>query len=452
MSGFDFDLFVIGGGSGGVRAARIAAGHGAKVAIAEEDRFGGTCVNRGCVPKKLMVYASRYPMEVASAAAFGWQASATGFDWNTLIGNKDVEIERLNGIYLRNVEASGVTVFASRATVVDPHTLQLADGRSVTARVILVAVGGHPDRGHDFPGRDLAITSDDLFHLPALPRRTLIVGGGYIAVEFAGILAGLGSDTTLLYRAEHLLRGFDDELRLALEDAYRQRGITLRSQARVARIDRAGAALTVTLEDGGTLDVDCVLLCTGRRPNVAGLGLEAAGVELDDKGAVRVDALSQSSVPSIYAVGDVTNRVNLTPAAIREGQAFADTVFGGKPTPVDHAVVPTAVFSTPELGTVGLTEAKARERFPQLKVFRSSFRPMKASLSGGNERVVLKLLVDGADSDRIVGAHMLGEGAGELIQLLGVALTMRATKADFDRTLAVHPTVAEEWVTLRTAS
>ncbi|TJZ73875.1 glutathione-disulfide reductase [Chitiniphilus eburneus] len=452
MSGFDFDLFVIGGGSGGVRAARIAAGHGARVAIAEEDHFGGTCVNRGCVPKKLMVYASRYPAEIASAAAFGWQASATGFDWSTLIGNKDVEIERLNGIYRRNVEASGVTVFASRAVVTDPHTLQLADGRSVTAAHILVAVGGHPDRGHDFPGRDLAITSDDVFHLPALPRRVLIVGGGYIAVEFAGIFAGLGSETTLLYRAEHLLRGFDDELRLALEDAYRQHGITLRAQARVQRVERAGTALAVTLEDGGTVEVDTVLLCTGRRPNTTGLGLEAAGVALDEKGAVRVNEFSQSSVASIHAVGDVTNRVNLTPAAIREGQAFADTVFGGKPTPVDHAVVPTAVFSTPELGTVGLTEAAARERYPQLKVYRSSFRPMKASLSGGSERVVLKLLVDGADDDRIVGAHMLGEGAGELIQLLGVALTMRATKADFDRTLAVHPTVAEEWVTLRTAS
>ncbi|UXY14438.1 glutathione-disulfide reductase [Chitiniphilus purpureus] len=450
MPQFDFDLFVIGGGSGGVRAARVAARHGARVAIAEPDRFGGTCVNRGCVPKKLLVYASRFPDEFDKAASFGWQVGVPAFDWTTLLRNKDAEIDRLNAIYLRNIEAAGVVVHPCRAVVRDAHSVTLEDGMTVTAQTILIAVGGQPDRGIAVPGHELAITSDEAFHLPTLPRRLLVVGGGYIGVEFAGLFAGLGGQTTLAYRGEHLLRGFDDELREALATGYRQRGIELRAGAALAGIAREGDALTATLQDGTQLTVDTVMLCTGRRPKTGGLGLEQAGVALDAQGAVEVDGYSRSSVPSIYAVGDVTNRVNLTPAAIREGQAFADTLYGGRQVEVRHDLVPTAVFSTPELATVGLTEAAARIRHPRLVIYRSQFRPMKASLTQDPQRTLIKLLVDG-ETDRVVGAHMLGEGAAEAIQLLGALLGMGATKADLDRTLAVHPTVAEEWVTLRAA-
>jgi glutathione reductase (NADPH) len=451
MSAYDVDLFVIGGGSGGVRAARIAAGHGARVMIAEEDRVGGTCVIRGCVPKKLLVYASRFAHEFEDAAGFGWSVAKASFDWPTLIKNKDAEIARLEGVYRANLAKAGVALVESRAVVEDAHTVRLlAGGERVSAGTILVATGARPSIEPVIAGGEAAITSNEAFHLDTLPRRMLVVGGGYIAVEFAGIFAGLGAETALLHRGDHILRGFDDDLRQGVQEAYGANGIKLLLNRTVDRIDRLPGGLVASLSDGSRHEADAVMVATGRRPNTAGMGLEAAGVALEPTGAVKVDEFSCSTAPSVYAVGDVTNRVNLTPVAIREGQAFADTVFGGRPTAVDHALIPTAVFSTPELGTVGLPEARARTRFPRLVVYKSRFRPMKATLSGRNERVFMKLLVDG-DTDRVVGLHILGEGAGEMIQLAGIAMGMGATKADFDRTMAVHPTAAEELVTMRVA-
>ncbi|MDE2288595.1 MAG: glutathione-disulfide reductase [Burkholderiales bacterium] len=449
MPHFDVDLFVIGAGSGGVRAARIAAGHGAKVMIAEEYRVGGTCVIRGCVPKKLLVYASRFAHEFEDAAGFGWQAPAPTFDWATLIRNKDAEIARLEGVYRANLERAGVTLVQERALIAGPQVVHLpASGRQISARTILVATGARP-HWLDVPGAEYAITSNEAFHLAQLPKRILIVGGGYIAVEFAGIFAGLGSRVTLLHRGPHILRGFDDDLREGVEQAYRKQGIDVLLNLTLARIDKADGGLGATLSDGSRHEVDAVMLATGRAPYTDGLGLDMAGVALDPAGAIRVDEESRTNIASIYAIGDVTNRVNLTPMAIREGHAFADSVFGNRPTRVDHTLVPTAVFSTPELGTLGLTEAQARERYARLQVYKTQFRPMKATLSGRDERVFMKLLVDG-QTDKVVGAHLLGEASGEMIQLLGVAMTMGATKADFDRTLAVHPTASEELVTMRT--
>ncbi|GHD68957.1 glutathione-disulfide reductase [Jeongeupia chitinilytica] len=445
------DLFVIGAGSGGVRAARIAAGHGAKVAIAEEANFGGTCVNRGCVPKKLLVYASRYQGDFDEAAAFGWRVGETSFDWATLIANKDREIARLESVYRRNLDKAGVTIHAQRAVLDDAHTVRLADGSRVHAGKILIATGGRPYRGPAFEGQELAITSDEAFHLAELPRRIVIVGGGYIAVEFAGIFAGLGSETTLVHRGERLLRGFDTELADELASSYGRKGMGLRLGATVSRIVRDAGGLAVTLSDGSVVHADAVMLCTGRRPYTGGLGLDNAGVALAKSGAILVDAASRTSVPSVFAVGDVTDRVNLTPVAIREGHAFADREFGGVPQPIDYELIPTAVFSTPELGTVGLPEAAARERYPQLKVFRTGFRTMRSAFADGEDRMLMKLLVDGA-TDRVVGVHVLGDAAAEMIQLAGVALTAGATKAQFDMTMALHPSAAEELVTLRQAS
>lgn len=445
---FDVDLFVIGAGSGGVRAARISAGHGAKVMIAEEYRVGGTCVIRGCVPKKLLVYASRFPDAFADARGFGWTIPDGVFDWPSLIAAKDKEIERLEGIYVRNLERAGVEIVRERAVLTGPHGVRLASGREITAKHIVVATGGRPSLPADLPGVEHAITSNEAFHLPALPKRVVIAGAGYIAIEFAGIFAGLGSEVTLVYRGPEILRGFDQDMRLGVTEAYAKRGIRVLTNTSFARIERASdGVLSTTTKAGETLVSDCVMFAIGRRPNVEGLGLETAGVTTSD-GAIAVDAFSRSNVPSIHAIGDVTNRVNLTPVAIREGHAFADTVFGGRPTAVDHGLIATAVFSTPEIGTVGWTEEEARERCAVLDVYRTSFRPMMATLSGRDERMVIKLLVDGV-SDRVVGAHVLGPDAGEMAQLLGIVLKMGGTKRDFDQTVALHPSAAEEFVTLR---
>jgi len=450
MSAFDVDLFVIGGGSGGVRAARIAAGYGARVMLAEEYRVGGTCVIRGCVPKKLMVYASRFAEDFEDAAGFGWSVPEPRFDWATLIRNKDREIARLEGIYRANLEKAGVEMVDSRAVVEDAHTVRIqTSGARVRARTILVAVGAPPTLEPPIPGGELGITSNEVFHLETLPERILVVGGGYIAVEFAGIFAGLGSQVTLLHRGDKLLRGFDEDIRDALGEAYARRGIDLALGRTVSRLDRSGRAIIASLSDGTTRMVNQVLVATGRRPNTANLGLEKAGVTVDRVGAIPVDGYSRTLVPSIYAVGDVTNRAALTPIAIREGHAFADTVFGGKPTLVDHSMIPTAVFSTPEIGVVGKSEAAARALLGDIDVYKTSFRPMRATLSGRDDRVLMKLIVDKA-SDKVVGVHVVGHDAGEMIQLAGIAVTMGATKADFDRTVAVHPTAAEELVTMRT--
>jgi len=448
MTGFDFDLFVIGGGSGGVRAARVAAPHGARVAIAEEYRFGGTCVIRGCVPKKLFVYASRFRDEFDDAEGYGWTVNGSSFDWPTLVANKDAEIGRLEGIYRRNVEKAGAQVFQTRATLVDAHTIVLApDGRKVTAKTILIATGGHPVLP-DVPGAEHAITSNEAFHLPSLPKSILIVGGGYIAVEFACIFAGLGVETTLMYRGPKILRGFDEDLRDGLTAEMLKRGIDVRLNEEVAAIRIARSRYAASLRDGSVIDTDKVMFATGRAPNTRGLGLEAAGVKLGARGEIEVDRWSCSSVGSIYAVGDVTDRVNLTPVAIREGHAFADTLFGNTPTAVDHELVPTAVFATPEIGTVGLPENVARRRYPRLDVYKARFRPLKHTLSGRDELMLMKLLVDGA-SDKVVGCHILGADAAEMVQVAAIALKMGATKADFDATVALHPSAAEELVTLR---
>jgi len=448
MSQFDYDLLVIGGGSGGVRAARIAAGHGAKVAVAEEYRLGGTCVIRGCVPKKLLVYASRFRDEFEDAAGFGWSVEPAGFDWATLIANKDAEITRLEGLYRQGLERAGVTIIKARAEIADPHTVVVQPGgRRVSARYLLVAVGARP-MVPGVPGAGHAITSNEAFHLERLPRSILIVGGGYIAVEFACIFNGLGVETTIVYRRQKILRGFDEELRDTLSQELMKRGIEIRCNADVAAIDKTRSRCKVTMNSGETLEAGLVMYATGRVPNTAGIGLERAGVKLGENGEVLVDDYSRSSVESIYAVGDVTDRLNLTPVAIREGHAFADTVFGGRPTAVDHELVPTAVFSTPELATVGLPEHEARERYPDLAVYKARFRPLKHTLSGREEAMLMKLLVDRA-SGRVVGCHVIGADAAEIVQMAAVALKLGATKADFDATVALHPSAAEELVTMR---
>ena len=448
MSSHDFDLFVIGAGSGGVRAARIAAGHGAKVGIAEEYRFGGTCVIRGCVPKKLFVYASRFGEAFEDARGFGWQVPAVGFDWTTLVANKDKEIERLSQIYRTNLDRAGVRSFESRALLRDPHTIYLAaEDRSVTAKTILVATGGRPFIP-EIPGAEHAITSNEAFHLPALPDHIVVVGGGYIAVEFAGIFRGLGVQVTQLYRGEQILRGFDDDMREGVADALRARGVDLRVGAQVKEIFAEGAGYHLMMDDDTVIVTDLVMYATGRVPNTVNLGLEQAGLELGPKGEVPVDEFSRSAVEHIYAVGDVTNRVNLTPVAVHEGHAFADTVYGGQPTPVDHDWIPTAVFSEPEVGTVGLTEAQARERYDSIDIYKSSFKPMVHTLSGRDQKMIMKLIVDGA-TDRVVGCHIFGPDGGEMAQTLAIAMRMGATKADFDRTMALHPSAAEELVTMR---
>lgn len=449
MGAHDFDLFVIGGGSGGVRAARIAANHGAKVALAEEYRMGGTCVIRGCVPKKLLVYASRFADEFEEAAGFGWTAGEPTFDWPTLIANKDREIARLEGLYTANLERSKVTIFKARATLTGPHTVRLSDrNREISAARILIATGGTANLDTKLPGIEQAITSNEALHLPRLPQRIVVCGGGYIAVEFAGIFHGLGVETTLLYRGEKILRGFDEDMRDGLTEAYTRRGIKIITGTGLSKIEKHASGLTLSLKTGATLETDQVMFAIGRSPNTAGLGLDMAGVKLGSKGEIAVDEFSQTNIAHIHAVGDVTDRVNLTPIAIREGHAFADTVFGGCPTKVDHALIPTAVFATPEIGTVGLSEADARARGHTLDLYKSNFRPMKATLSGATDRTIMKLIVDAA-SQKVLGVHILGPDAGEIVQMAAIALRLGATKADFDATVALHPSAAEELVTMR---
>jgi glutathione reductase (NADPH) len=450
MSAYDVDLFVIGAGSGGVRAARIAAGYGARVMVAEEFRVGGTCVIRGCVPKKLMVYASRYADDFREADGFGWAVAKPSFNWSKLIAAKDREIDRLEAAYRNTLGKAGVTLREARATIEDAHHVRLSTGERISARYILIATGARPSMEPAIPGGELGITSNEVFDLKELPARILVIGAGYIAVEFAGIFNGLGSKVTLLHRGDKLLRGFDEEIRDHLGAAYTARGIDLCLNRTVEALQKSEDGITASLSDGTSLTVDQVLVATGRIPNTTGLGLEKLGIALDKAGAVPVNSVSQTIIPSIYAVGDVTNRVNLTPVAIREGHAFADTVFGGKPTHFDPKLIPTAVFSSPEIGVVGLTEAQARAR-GEVVIFKTSFRPMKVTLSGGAERTFMKLVVDAA-SDRILGVHIMGETSGEMIQLAGIAVSMGATKADFDQTLAVHPTAAEELVTMRVAA
>ncbi len=444
----DVDLFVIGAGSGGVRAARIAAGYGASVMIAEEFRVGGTCVIRGCVPKKLLVYAARFADEFEDAAGYGWTVTEPAFDWPTLIANKDREIARLELAYTTNLERAKVAIVKSRAMIVDPHTVKLADGKTVRTKHILIATGAAPSLGKDIEGHAHVISSNEAFHLDELPKRILIQGGGYIAVEFAGIFNGLGSEVTLVYRGDNILRGFDDDLRAHLRTEMEKRGIKIITKRIVEGIEKVDHGLCVELSGHDEVIVDRVMFATGRRPNVKGLGLEAAGVELGMTGGIAVDAYSRTSVSNIYAIGDVTDRLNLTPVAIREGHAFADTVFGNRPTAVDHKNVPTAVFSEPECGAIGLTEAEACRDLPKVDIYKTSFRPMKATLAGRDTRTFMKLVVDGT-SDRVFGCHIVGPDAGEMIQLIGIAVKMKATKADFDAVMAVHPTAAEELVTMR---
>jgi glutathione reductase (NADPH) len=446
----EFDLFVIGGGSGGVRAARVAAGHGAKVALAESHRLGGTCVIRGCVPKKLMVLASRFADEFAEAAGYGWQLDGPRFDWATLKANRDREIARLENVYGATLVAAGVEVLHDHASLLDASTVQLrGSGERVRASHVLVATGSRPSLGRPIPGIELACVSDDLFEWPRLPAHVVIQGGGYIAAEFACLLQRLGAQVTIVYRGRCILNGFDDDLRQRAQAQLCADGIEIVCEATVAVIERVAGAKRVTLSSERTIDCDEVMFAIGRVPQIDELGLERAGVVRDEHGAVVVDVYSRSNLAGVHAVGDVTNRVNLTPMAIREGQAYADTVFGGMPTAVDHSLVPTAVFTTPELGTVGLTEAAALATHPRLDIYRSEFRPLKATLSGHAHRVFMKLVVD-RESGRVLGAHMLGPEAGEMAQLLGIALQVGARKADLDATLAVHPTLAEEWVTMRT--
>jgi glutathione reductase (NADPH) len=444
---YDFDLFVIGAGSGGVRASRMSASYGARVAVAEERYLGGTCVNVGCIPKKLLVYAAHFSEDFEDAAGFGWTVGERSFDWARLIENKDREIARLNSVYARLLDDAGVKRIEGRARVLDAHTVEVG-GRRFSAANLLVATGGWPSLPA-IPGIEHAISSNEAFHLKELPRSVLVVGGGYIAVEFAGIFNGLGARTTELYRGELFLRGFDDDLRRALADEMRKKGVELRFGASIARIEKRGTVLKAVLEDKSELEAEQILYATGRAPNTAGLGLEQLGVALDGAGAVVVDEFMRTSVPGIWAIGDVTNRLNLTPVAIHEGMAVAATLFAGQPTSPDHADVPTAVFSQPAIGTVGLTETAARARYGALDVYRTQFRPLRHTLTGREEKTLMKLVVDRA-SQRVVGAHMLGPDAGEIIQGVAIALKCGATKANFDATLGIHPTAAEEFVTMRT--
>ena len=448
MAENNVDLFIIGAGSGGVRAARIAAEHGAKVMVAEEYRLGGTCVIRGCVPKKLFVYASRFHGEFEDAAGFGWTVSQSSFNWATLVANKDREIGRLEAAYGATLEKAGVKVVKDRAVLDDAHTVQLANGSRVRAGYVLIASGATPSYGESIPGLEHVISSNEAFHLPEFPRRIVIQGGGYIAVEFAGIFAGLGSHVTLIYRGENILRGFDDDVRAHLRVEMEARGIRVLTGCKVMALERAGGHFSVRLSSGNQIPADRVMFAVGRQPNIAKMGLEKVGVEIAANGGIAVDEYSRTNRQNIYAVGDVTNRINLTPVAIREGHAFADTVFGGKPTAVDHTNVPTAVFSDPEIGAVGLTEAQARARLAQTDIYKAMFKPLKATLSGRDTSVLMKLVVDGL-SDRVVGCHVVGEGAAEIAQVAAVTVKMGAKKADFEATIALHPTAAEELVTMR---
>ncbi len=443
---FDYDLFVIGGGSGGVRAARVAAAEGVKVALAEEDRYGGTCVIRGCVPKKLMVFASEYAGMVEDAQAYGWDIKPGDFDWDAFKGKLHAELDRLEGIYRNLLKNSGVESFDQRAKMVDAHTVELSDGTQKTAKHILLAMGGRPV-WPDLPGAELGISSNEIFHLDKLPESILIVGGGYIASEFAGIMNGLGVKTTQFYRGAQILRGFDDEARGLVAEEMKQRGVDLHCGTNILEMRKEGDKIWVKATNGEERLFDQVMFATGRAPNTDNMGLEEIGVKLGRKGEVVVDEYSQTGVPSVYAVGDVTDRVNLTPVAIREGMAFVETVFKGNPTPVDHDLIPTAIFTQPEMGTVGLSEEEAAEQEP-IEVYATSFKPMQQAFAGRAERVLMKLIVSKA-TRKVLGCHIVAPGAGEMIQLAGIAVKMGATKEDFDRTVAVHPTMSEELVTMK---
>ena len=447
MPEYDYDLFTIGAGSGGVRASRMSAMFGAKVAVAEELYLGGTCVNVGCIPKKLLVYASHYADDFADAASYGWNASAPRLDWARLIANKDREITRLNNVYRKILDEAGVEILDRHAEILDPHTVAL-DGKKITAKYILVAVGSWPVVPK-FPGSQHAITSNEAFYLPSLPKRVIIVGGGYIGVEFAGILHGVGAQMVQLYRGELFLRGFDDDIRITLAGEMRKRGIDVRFGADITQIEKLGDTLHASLTDGRVIEADQILYATGRVPKTLDLGLEKAGVRMKPSGAVAVDEYSKSSIDSIYAVGDCTDRMMLTPVAIAEGMAVANTLFNDKPTRPAYLNVPTAVFSTPNCATVGLTEEQARQANFQVDIYKTSFKPLRHTLTGRDERTMMKLVVD-QDSDRVLGCHMVGPDAGEVIQGLAIALNCGATKAQFDATIGIHPTAAEEFVTMRT--
>jgi glutathione reductase (NADPH) len=449
MSGFDFDLFVIGGGSGGVRAGRVAASLGKRVGVAEEYRFGGTCVIRGCVPKKLFVYASQYSEHFEDAAGFGWTVGESTFSWERLIEAKDREIGRLEGLYRMGLENNKATIFESRAVLVDRHTVRIVKtGETVTAERIIIATGGAPSMPETLEGHELAISSNEAFHLKELPKAIAIAGGGYVAVEFANIFHGLGVETTLIYRGQEILSRFDGDLRRGLHKAMEEKGIRVILEDVFAKIAKdPDGRLTATTLKGEMLVIDQAMFAIGRRPHTADMGLEAAGVALDERGAIKVDAYSRTNVPGIFALGDVTDRVQLTPVAIHEAMCFIETEYKNNPTSPDHDLIATAVFSQPEIGTVGLSEEVAAKEFEELEIYRAEFRPMKATLSGRIEKMMMKLVVNAADR-KVVGAHILGHDAGEMAQLLGITLKAGCTKDDFDRTMAVHPTASEELVTM----
>ncbi|MDR9803551.1 glutathione-disulfide reductase [Rhizobium hidalgonense] len=448
MSSYDYDLFVIGGGSGGVRGARVAASLGKKVAIAEEYRYGGTCVIRGCVPKKLFVYASQFHEHFEDAAGFGWTVGDSSFDWKKLVAAKDAEIARLEGLYKKGLAGANAEILETRAELVDAHTVRLVKtGQTVTAKTIMIATGGRPNPHAALPGHEFCISSNEAFHLEELPKSIVIAGGGYIAVEFANIFHGLGVETTLIYRGAEILSRFDEDLRRGLHEAMVAKGIRILCHDTLQKVSKGEGGLVLEALNSGTLQADVVMLALGRDPNTEGLGLDAAGVAVDERGAIVVDDYSRTNVENIYALGDVTNRVQLTPVAIHEAMCFIETEYKNNPTRPDYELIPTAVFSQPEIGTVGLSEEEAGKRYGELEVYRAQFRPLKATLSGRAERMIMKLIVDAA-SRKVVGAHILGHDAGEMAQLLGVTLKAGCTKDDFDQTMALHPTAAEELVTM----
>jgi len=444
---FDYDLFVIGGGSGGVRAARVAAAQGVRVALAEEDRYGGTCVIRGCVPKKLMVFASEFSSSIEVARSYGWNIDEARFDWPDFRGKMHAELDRLEGIYRKLLANSGVETFDLHAKLVDPNTVELADGTRKSAKTILIATGGRPV-SPDMPGCELGISSNDVFHLETLPKSILVIGGGYIACEFAGVMNGLGVATTQYYRGAQILRGFDDEARGLVAEEMKQNGVDLHTGTNILELKKVDDEIWVKATNGDERVFDQVLFATGRMPNSDGLGLEEVGIQTGRKGEILVDPYSKTNIESVYAIGDVTDRVNLTPVAIREGMAFVETVYNDDPTAPDHELIPTAIFTQPEMGTIGLSEEDAAEQEP-IEVYCSSFKPMKQSFAGHCDRVLMKLVVSKA-TRKVLGCHIVAEGAGEMIQMVGIAMKMGATKEDFDRTVAVHPTMAEELVTMKT--
>ena len=456
MARYDYDLFVIGGGSGGVRASRMAALGGARVALAEESRMGGTCVIRGCIPKKIFVYASHFADDFADSVGFGWTVGEPKFDWPTLIANKDKEIARLEAVYTRNVKAAGVEIFADRAVFEDPHTLRLLnDNRTVTADKILIATGNRPTRelgtSHMIPGGNLCITSNEAFHLETLPKRILVAGGGYIALEFAHIFHGLGSNVSLIYRGEKVLRGFDDDIRDSVHDSMERRGMHVALDCEFTKIEKRGDTLHAETNKGDVIEADQIMLAIGRAPNTEMLHVEKAGVELGKRGEVKVDRFSRTSAEHIYAIGDVTDRMQLTPVAIHEAMCFAKTAFEGVPTAPDHQNIATAVFTTPEIGVVGMSEMQALGMGHAIDVYKATFRPLRHTMTGKGEKMMVKLVVD-QKTDKVLGCHIFGQSAAEIIQVVGIALKMGATKAEFDQTVAVHPTAAEELVTMRTKS